>query len=1847
MYLRPASELESAPVLPISRAPLHETGGASSANTRSRAWELPMPNDGARSPGNRPGRNDWRGGGSAARPRPGAKTPANKGHDWARHKTDDSAKLLWIFRAKIAAGVLLTIGLFVVLWYQLKPPKTTPFISFVISEYQYPVPPNAWAYDDVENIRELLSHEGENRTGGEPLAVTKERQIHWNAEKTVWLEKLRQEVHAAATSKWYQALGRGPGDGCVIIYLSGLGVVDDEGQACLLLPANSESDPIFDASRRMPIRELLDELFYDRDDKEERLPRDVLKLVILDASRIDEDWELGIPYNPFAASLRTLIETETPVTNLFVLNSADAGQKAWPSPELGGTVFGHFVRRGLQGHADGYAADATVRDPDRFVTVGELFEYVRRQTTRFVAAYRADEQRPILLRAANTDETAIDRQLLEYGESLRKVASPDSEAVATARQERLAAIGAKWAEIRQVGWDRYEELEANAVRYHPLAWQRFEHLLLRLERLAVAGNAETYQSQFKVDMDRVRALVNEFESGDIKLSPPNGLALAKALGTNPYADDTEALKAAAASFAADKPADPAKNPGAEQGSGTAETFATSSYQFKSQAAWNWIVNSPANAELETRIDRLHNALLPTASNWNMENEPVEIHFVRMLAAHRNRRERFDANQYHQAIARRAAAEQAAAPADPRVHYFSRTAASNGDEARRKADDALFVGRPADADVVSTAGKQATLAYERANRLAEVLADAYNLRDTALAEIPWLIRYHARRFETDKAFDKDDKTILTLSDWRHKLITRIDAFLKPPPVDGLYPETKVETFAKETQALRREFELHQTEVVGAMDKRSAAGDASDRVRLLDALAVPLLFGKARERLHNDAKATFGGAFNYDDLAPDRTEDASAAGRTDHHVTRMKNWLKNWKTHPALTLVDAPLTDNKEGDLVAVGAAMRKRLIEIEQLVASAKDVPGDLSLDLGVDAPSARSALAAADLTSRAAGLFRGVIPKFAPAERLERFDRQRMLVWHFQRALDDFWGPSPEHVETAPDDYDLPFFHVAAARFSALAARQDDGITAEFRNAPAQLDEMKSRLKRRFDAATDGLAPRFAADNLEIRLNPRDTSKKSAIHSVSIDRPADRDLPPGMAAYYLAEAGDAEARSATKRSNLAALSQPQVPTNDSRLPYDVAANRNPESRRLKDYEVLDPYGLYAHVHQLRGMVLYRGHRFRHPSQRVKLTLADCEREFEFKHKKPDPPAVTIAGAQKPRAVLLVVDCSRSMLDKDRMENARDAVNAAIAQLRAGSEPHRPAQVGLWLYGHRVQYENLADPNKDAPLVQSNFAKKFGVPPDVRPPGDVEERVPLGALTPEREAEITRYVREVAPYGNTSLYLAIRDAITLGFKDLKDPEKYERQILVLSDGADFIYTADKNLPDADKARVLVDHVGLKDILRKQAAASTGDLAPVRIDLIAYDFSATSEKSRDGWRIGDRAELDGIFKDGPEGVESDLGQIYDFASDPVDEIETQKNLALLIQRLLGVFRFNIVDERGNSVPITVERKSAGKSLYLNQRLVFGKPSGKFTVKFDGNVGGIAGGLPPEDFDFELSDRAENILLRIQENRRSGTLERWLQQEETTRDRRNYRATGREQQGKDLVDTKARSIMIYPRSPVPESGGIRFRVAIRYPDGKNNFTPQPIEALAVIQPDLDNIDPITIYDPTFEPGASVPELSFFVPNWVTKAGDASQAYVTVWFKFHQGTDGEKMRVGSEPKTLPVDGSPVTFTAVPDLDPRTGAVTVTVRERHVKSGAGRAPTIDRVKVSMEDQPARTHRCYITGGQEVVHTFEFPARAGLTLDMVRQYNVLLTRIDDMKRDAIHTHEEEEKAMLIAVPTNR
>lgn len=1778
-----------------------------------------MPSDGARSGGNRGGRGDWRGGGRTARPRPGAPAAkADKGHDWARKKQDDSEKLIWIFRAKIAFGVLLTVGLFALIVWMLPRPTTTPFISLVVTDYEYPLPPNAWAYDDVENIRRVLANDGPDRNGGETLTTNADRQIAWKADKSEWINNLKRRVEEAANVRWYETLGRGPGKGAIIVYLSGLGVVDDNGRACLLMPGKPDAEAVFDPEQRIPMRDIFHELFYDRDAERERLPRDVLKFVVLDAGRADQSWELGLPYNAFVEGLRDTVQNDLPVSNLFVLNAADSGQMAWPSPELGGTVFGHFVRRGLQGHADGYAAGSTVRDRDRFVTVAELFEYVRRQTTQFVADYRGDEQRPVLIKAGNTSDDALDRQLVEYGESLLKVEDPADEKVVAARTERLAQISAKWAEIRKAGWDEYAKLAENGIRRHPLAWQRFQHMLLRLERLAVAGSAEAYQVQYTKDLGKIPELIETLKRTNAPAAAPNSIALTRSLLGNVDAATAAAMDAAAKAL--------------DTGNNTIEGAPLAAYPLRAETAWRWVEGKSRSwpnekAKIDPKllddIDRIQASILPTDKPWSIDAEPVEVHFVRMLAAHRNHVEPLSPQLAAAAIEVRNKAELAGAPADVRVHYHVLPQSNAGDEKRRQADDLLFLGLAKNAEQNDKDYLAASASYDKSIDLARELAKAYSVRDRALANIPWLLRYHARRLGPDASLVDENAAITDLVNLHQAIKNWIPNFIAKRDATGIYDAAAFKAFSEETVKLAKEFDRLNDKVVNTLKERYGNNTARDRLRALDALSLPLLQGESRKELHDQVRQLFAVDFKYEELAPDSEETVTvAAGRADRHIERMDNWPIN----PALALVGPPFPEAKSGQkasLAELGKVFRQRLIALEQNINAAGDKPGDLSLPTGFIPPVTRSEIANVDLESRAVGLYRGKLPKVPPAERLERFDLQRLAIWQFQRTLDDFWGPSPTRVDIASGK-DKSFFDVAAHRFEAIARQQNDGLNVP----PPDGKFLNDAITKRSIAARNGLSPTFAEAAQRIQVNPKDASPRPVTHAVTIERAAEADLPVGKAAYYLAEAPDRDEKAATLDPTLEAISGQQVDTDASRLTFDVAAAN---SSKLLPYTIKDPGSISRRdMDYLRGLVLYRGHRFRHPSETVELVPYIIDREFEYKPPEYGPPVVTIAAVRKPRAVLFVLDCSGSMVnDKgkavDRMKNAKIAATAAIKELKSSGGD---TMAGLWMYGHRSRYKS-ATPGPDAPI---DFIGD-GIP--VRPPADVEERVKLAMLTDRVQKDITEAIGNANGFGYTPLYLAIHEALTTGFSTLKNPELYDRQIVVLTDGENWQYKVDPKLTPEEIARFVINDSKLAAALDQDRANSEkAKISPVRLDVVGYDFSESAPYKEQGWDKGNRKELVDILE--PPGAER-RGQLYDITTKPGEE--TTDKLSELLQTLFGVYRFTIVDTRTNApARATINGKPAGDVLRFNQHVVLLDHSGRYNVSFEG---GNVDDAKPEDFEFTVRNRGEHLLLRTYDNVRLGKIVRWLQQEETDRERVDYRAGDQGFDGKSFQDTHGNRIEIYPRKPVfdPKTDGMKFFVATKYPDGKRNHTKQPLEAIAMVQPVIPGTatqdrPPVTIFDVTFEPNQSVPMMSFVVPKWREKASGAKQALVWIWFKFDSQTEPFQEFAADATTIAPVtlDGLGTIKYSVNHDEIRgenENVFRVEVKETHVNEGSGRPATMDRVKVSMEFPPSRIRRTYIAGGKEIVHTFEFPADGNLTKQKLARYKVFLTRVEDMKKDAV------------------
>lgn len=276
------------------------------------------------SPSNPPQRKGWR---EASKPgRAAGSSPASgkaRGAGWTRKTVDDRYEsALLRYRLRVAFWTLLFFGLagaFVA--YLIWRPVQTPLIAYAATSYAAPLPPNAWANEDLVGLRALGSKGG----------LLKEKRIveycempAWES-KDKWFRALREQVEKSVpggpTKKWSWSEG-----GAVIIYLSLHGALDESGEPCLIPPGASP----WQSSQWVRVGELLNELFLYQDEKG-RYATKIKgwdKLLVLDCNRIDANWNAGQFYNSFAARLRDVVQKAN-VPKLYVLNSTSAGQSAW------------------------------------------------------------------------------------------------------------------------------------------------------------------------------------------------------------------------------------------------------------------------------------------------------------------------------------------------------------------------------------------------------------------------------------------------------------------------------------------------------------------------------------------------------------------------------------------------------------------------------------------------------------------------------------------------------------------------------------------------------------------------------------------------------------------------------------------------------------------------------------------------------------------------------------------------------------------------------------------------------------------------------------------------------------------------------------------------------------------------------------------------------------------------------------------------------------------------------------------------------------------------------------------------------------------------------------------------------------------------------------------------------------------------------------------------------------------------------------------------------------------------------------------------------------------------------
>lgn len=422
-------------------------------------------------------KQDWRNRGAAP-----SSTPR-----WAKAKPSTAPPASRL-RMRVAASfavlfVLLSVFCAWVFWM----PRKTPFVTLVVTNYDFPVAPNSWAGEDAEAFR-LLG------------APQRQLQFHdispssdWWREGSSQSERFLKHVEdQLANIQQRRSLRDRFWPQATVVYLSMHGMANSSGEACLLLPG--AQDRTAGAWTLLPVSKVLSAISRAAPGK---------KLLILDANRMRRNWPLGLLDNSFVSHLQAALD-DTADPDLFVLNSTGSGQAGWSSADLGGSIFAHYVWLGLQGQAN--------TDGDESVSLQELYAYVRNRVVQWTTDNRDEIQEPILLPAGGDRGLRLTWTVAEKEQVERPTPSGPH-----LNHDTLLNL-----------WRHHQRLAADPrVRgRYPVALQQLARRLVWLEELNAAGKA--YKQPVGDVRKDLEKLVTELESAGDGIQA-HSLALAQRL----------------------------------------------------------------------------------------------------------------------------------------------------------------------------------------------------------------------------------------------------------------------------------------------------------------------------------------------------------------------------------------------------------------------------------------------------------------------------------------------------------------------------------------------------------------------------------------------------------------------------------------------------------------------------------------------------------------------------------------------------------------------------------------------------------------------------------------------------------------------------------------------------------------------------------------------------------------------------------------------------------------------------------------------------------------------------------------------------------------------------------------------------------------------------------------------------------------------------------------------------------------------------------------------------------------------------------------------------------------------
>ncbi len=1411
----------------------------------------------------------------------GAAVATGSGKYWASGK--GSAALLPSNFAKLFTMLVLLGGcvlMFVI--YLLRQDARVQLASIVAYDYSHPLAPNGWALEDQQLFNEVLADQ-DTLT---PIARTEKVNGKWEELLIDTLHKLKRG---------------GPGGGLIfsrygtaILHLSAHGVLNGSGVPCLLFSDSSPSDD----QTWVPLQTIMTMVGKHATEAKLRM------LIVIDTGKQPEDQRMGILQNGFIEEAVPIIEALR-FPNLAVQFSTSPNQIAWTAPELGGSVYGVALVKGLSGLAD--------KNRNGRITVIELTDYVADQTTNYVWNTREQPQRPRLV--WSDGGTAKDFELVYAANS--KPWIPNTLNNVTMLKQTEDA------------WRSFDARRPSIASEHPWQVAKILSHLTRATQMAMAGKA--YQDGMRSELGDANTTLNSIipNRPNVRLGGVSLPYLIRTGAFKPEIDEKQRVEyvpaneqASAATIDQTNAKDPSPNDGSKPqiapSSSNKSTIVDrigkppqpgpdGKYLFD-EAAREWLfrpttqegtaIDLPVASSRYARVNVGLQWMLEENTKFTRENlanvikliDPAfksqevchEECLLQNIASHLETTRNWPLRQetpsriWHGLMLVVRQCDEALAILDDRVSFtLSQRAGKLENELHLVTDQIFSADTPDKINNVTVSLKQLMTQAQELLRDRDQLEEAWRLSDRLADALPLLFDW-----EVFQSTEQSESNTLEQIGALKSLLGHYNS-LRRTLQSGSVPSRS--DLDEPAGLLSRQIDGYASELTeltaqGTVDQAATFGRL---LRLLSLRPVELNAEKivksqqdVEDRLitmNRRAQDTdvFASLFeqsvkNPIDLTNRVTSDDVWYRRIDLHAAIMDASSDFSKTP---TKIAVPTSEGKtvRGFAAIYGKVLRQFCNETVQEVLRLQQecISGLQAIDPALLVETREQLFE----TAKASRLqSNSILPdtlgaSISPAQTAIKLSRQNNFLWQASRLQSDFWATPKEPRLNA-----RPYFEAAANDWINAAQRVASDIAGPVESASRELQRHVS------------LAAAWPQNLQSLKAT---TTEPIAVKG---EWKADQ-YPFGQAALNVAINGNLKTIAKLRSAS----------TEQINLPMPVGTRARPSEKIDMIAEEL-PVGQHLLV------AAFRGHTADLPLQ---LDAIDPPLRLAWRLYEPNEASVRIFAKPTPARIVFVLDCSRS-IDKEDLEKAKTALTEAIHDIA-----NERTEVAVVVFGHSIDYPDRSD--KD--LVQQAKWQEYH-PSDRKPCNDVETILPL-TRTADNDGQINtglftaldRDFSLLLPHGRTPLFLAVINAAKL----LSADPQYAgaKRIVVLTDGNDDVKATSGGKPLSSGVFAVPPEF---DKSQADVQSAVANISNFQLHIIGFKFNKQQISSENLKSLAERTG----------------GRFYDSSS--ADELGGK------LQESLQTKRFILVDLQSNA---RLGIQVLGRTLKVPGKLL----PGNFRVEIEG--------------------------------------------------------------------------------------------------------------------------------------------------------------------------------------------------------------------------------------------------------------------------------------------------------------